>query len=317
MRSEEGQSGYIWVVPVPVAAFVDSYHGRRADVKNLFVTGEAVLFIGAGVEIGIHASWNSLVAKILARLEIVPEGEQVSLPHRDMAQLAKDKNEILYKEVFLEEFGQWKPNIQKALGRLAQLNVCAVITTNYDESIGDAFSFPTVGIQGLSTALLTQSPEKIFHIHGFVDTETTIETLDIILASSEFDKYYGPGGIVGEFLKTAFSQKSMVFVGVSFEDIDVVRVLQSVKNDERRLEAAHSFNSVPKRYALMALPFQSETQKTLRWDVIEATEEKLGRLGVIPVWFEADHNYRGLLELIKEFSTPRKAIDDRTPPEAP
>lgn len=289
-------------------------------MKGLLDSGEAMLFVGAGVEIGVHDSWTALVQKLLDETGIVLNEEQLALSHSEKAQLAKDKDEAVYKATILEEFGNWQPIVQKVMNGLAHMNVSGVITTNYDQSVDDTFrfkSFGSMGIQGLSAALLNGSQHWVFHIHGLITADTTPDDLDIILTSGEFSEYYGPDGIVREFLKTAFLQRSAVFIGVSFEDVDVVSVLRNVKNEERRLQAANQQFKPQQRFALTPLPFLMKGPRVLEWDTMEAIEVKLDSLGITPVWFEPDRAFQGLHDLLIEIAPHSGGIGDRTPPEAP
>lgn len=125
-------------------------------MKGLLDSGETMLFVGAGVEIGVHDGWAVLVQKMLDKTGIVLSEEQLTLSLSEKAQLAKDRDLAGYKAAILEEFGNWQPIVQKVLNGLSHMDVHGVITTNYDESVDDTFRFKrftSMGIQGLSAAL--------------------------------------------------------------------------------------------------------------------------------------------------------------------
>lgn len=196
---------YAGGVSVTLDEFATLYSQRQTKVRNCIYLEAPGLFVGAGLDYGLSPSWPELVAALLSACHVVLPPGTFTDPQK--ARLAKESNETEYRRVILEKFRDWNSLTQKAINKLPHLPFSTVVTTNYTGAIYDVLKhhgFSRKSLPNINEHDLTGDPKCIFHIHGYLE-ESSLEDFYIILAEDEFEEYYGPTGVVENFL-TAYSQ---------------------------------------------------------------------------------------------------------------
>ncbi len=281
-----------------------------------------MVYVGAGVGADIFPLWNKLVEDLLKEAEITLSSEQSLLSNPRKAEIVKTAEPDIYKRVVRNAFGEWQPTIERVLAPLEKFELRGLITTNYDDALYSLFrhqDFELVTIRELHIQLLANQKRYVYHIHGLIRPDDPPENdLDIVLSFDEYEYYYRTLKIIPDFIRTAYGQNPIVFIGVSFEDKDVIDVLREVVHQEHLLSQTSLHAKPPMRLALMPLDIEVyEGRKRIDFEYIQSTEERLGNIGVTAIWFQKGKNYRGLADLLDkwalEASRRKKGILEQTP----
>ncbi|MFB9991909.1 SIR2 family protein [Deinococcus oregonensis] len=260
------------------------------------------LFVGAGLSMGqgLYPSWPGLVNALNNQLS-VPKHITNDL---DIAQYVKDHDAQGYEDVIRRYFAGWKPTMQKAVSVMAALPTRLILTPNYDDALSEAFHARAperVVLDDLRVTDLEGTGLQIFHIHGFINTQSN-DPLRIVLTRKDFEHYYQEAKTVEILLHNFFLSRHVVFFGFSFNDQYVVEVLSRVAEYERRLPEKPQ-SPYPRRFACLPLP-RTTTKINDKLDLkrVAEMENRMTQLGVIPIWYDPEHDHQELVELIREWS---------------
>jgi len=271
------------------------------------------LFVGSGIEYGVHSSWEKFVDNILESCDL-PLKISTAETQPERAERAKSQNEDSYKKAVLKEYTNWEPVNQLVMEEIGQLDVEGVVTTNYGSALKNRFasrnfqpSFPGK-ILGDSLAHSPQSVRRVYYIHGHIqENQSAEDELDIVLASSEYKKSYQNPSELQIFLSTLFGRESVIFIGLGLTRDDPFPEILTTLAQAGRSDTKIRTLADQRLFAFMALPVRfQENEFRLNLNEINEKEIEFGRMGVTPVWFDPSNNFKHLKEMVKSLSNSYK-----------
>jgi hypothetical protein len=280
---------------------------------------KVVPFIGAGIsKAADFPLWDELVRTMeAAAFETVEEsidrpdnaqqrfaGDPLSSCDRYRRVMGEDRySEILHEVFGLTETRRAKVEHSPHFQSLAELRFEHWLTTNYDLSLEYALTLRGMKPvacdwsdrdsvnQFLLKAPRSQGPLCI-HVHGHMD-----DAASVILTEEDYQNRYWRSDEDRIKLILAFTSNTVLFVGCSLKDEDLLSILREVK--------AKLGLTDPRHYALLAQPAD-------KWDVARLDPERLKvKFGITPIFYETDPHHAGLVEALKYLSHPQRRV---TPP---
>lgn len=216
---------------------------KLIDVVN---SGHAWAFMGNGLSVDAGCpSWEKLIDNLIENLAENPQTDILTSRKYSKAREVKDYPRCL--SVIESKIGRdalermVRHEIEKfgspsKLGlKLAEWPFRAIISTNYDNLIEKALS----EINQLGWASVGNSEDEIrklsrgianvvWHIHGAIDLDK--DKSKLILSEEDYDFIYLNETRIKEQLKAVLSQQRIIFIGFSFQDAEVKRILKFVGN---------------------------------------------------------------------------------------
>lgn len=288
------------------SAFSDNFN-KINDLINEISRGKCIAFIGAGLSADAgYPIMNGLIKQIKEFAEQAL-GRRINLESNgEPDQIEELKNllgEERYKEVILRIFTSGKAKYLPYHNEIIKIPFVTWITTNFDYCLENAASAALIQITVQHFLELDPKQLKnnnIFHIHGLIDPNNPEEHIGtLVLAKSDYEYAYHSDTNLPRFLSHIFEYYSIVFIGYSLSDFDLVNVLQTIKmeiNERSRYEIQHGIGirKQQKNYVILA-------------NKGSANNEKIIELGLIPIYYEGDaqnhQKLQNLLEFIKTRTT--------------
>lgn len=206
-----------------------------------------VPFCGAGVSLGAKPPL------LLARDYLVKHGLENHSWLEGAAQLAKIPN---FNANFRREFGDRNRNASEQHLLLASLDAPYYVTTNYDDLLEKAIKqFHRLTDEQVGVLNTNDVSEVFSHRNLVIKLHGDIESNELLVFKEKqyFDRIQKPNDVDG-FVKLLFSTHTMLFVGYSVSDINVLSMLGSVVESANR--------NTPPKYALLNC-VDARTQKRL------------------------------------------------------
>ncbi|WP_051688340.1 SIR2 family protein [Desulfofalx alkaliphila] len=182
-------------------------------------------FVGAGISRNLGLpGWESLIYKVAEDLDYHP---QVLLMHGDFLQIAEyhilkygSKNRIAkIIDRNLRDTG-YDISSSKAHEYLVKLNFPTIYTTNFDETLEEAFKYhryPYCRIATLDDILCAQeNVTQIVKFHGSLDHDETL-----VISESDYHNRLDMNGPIDIKLRSDLLGKTVLFLGYSFRDLNV------------------------------------------------------------------------------------------------
>jgi hypothetical protein len=202
------------------------------------VSGRTVLFAGAGLSGHALPSWKELIERM--RTWALEEGAlspdvktavERALNDGELISAAQSLSERLGPESFhrflLAVFRDPSAAPGPAHALLAQLNWSSVLTTNYDrlietvlpESKWRRYSYNRPAELAL---VLTEQVPAVVKLHGDIDEQSTI-----VLGETDYRKLLESPDLepFRHFLETIFATRTVLFLGYSLQDADILMFL--------------------------------------------------------------------------------------------
>ena len=127
--------------------------------------------------------------------------------------------------------GKYHPQVAHRL--IARLNLPRVWTTNYDGLIEDAYRDECMLYQVVAEDddlyNLDYRTNQIIKMHGSLTRE---KTTDIVLLESEYENYMLRRKEITHLLENDIRTKSILYLGFSFDDPNIRRIVSSVWNQK-------------------------------------------------------------------------------------
>lgn len=193
--------------------------------------GELALFLGAGVSIPAGlVSWNQLIKNLAAaipaeeRSELAAEDAMQGLSATDQAELIErlDRDGFQRRVVEHTSAGQ-RPSLLHALA--AGLDVKEVVTTNYDDLYERAALAARREVKAIMPWASARGATRwILKLHGDIHHPASIVLTRRHMV--RFDAANRPSAAV---LQSLFLTRHLLFVGTSFTDDNVIRLVHEVQ----------------------------------------------------------------------------------------
>jgi len=204
---------------------------------------ECCIFVGAGLSIPAgYPNWEGLVTTLKQAAEINTGCDPCDpeLSNWDKAEFYRETlGEERYREQIIDLFSPDGKEDYRSIHRvIMEIPFHAYITTNYDYCLENAASslgksirvhfFPELDPSYLRT-------EDAFHIHGVLNPDNPHGTVGtFILTERDYREAYRLESSLPNFLASLFWFHTLVFIGYSMNDNDLIKVFQSAQ-----LELSH------------------------------------------------------------------------------
>lgn len=259
-----------------------------ADAESLTIV------VGAGVAVESRLpSWSQLVTGLLERAarQVLPPKTPAD-HHKEFAEWTVRSDGILAAASIARALGQTDRDIAevlyagtgatplpgpsaRALARLTS-HGCAVVTTNYDESLERAVTEQDVAAGDASALTLVGPPgdgeEGVVHLHGVLRGKRAIGK--IVLDEQDFFSL-GDDAWQGAYVREALETTPCLFVGLSMTDPNLLRYLH-------RAERRHHHYAVLARQA-DHYAAEREPDAAVEQARYAAAARRWGGLGVVPL----------------------------------
>ena len=287
---------------------------RRFGEKVL--NGEAGLFIGAGVsrQAG-YIDWKGLLRETAHELDLDIEKEHDLLALAQFQVNAKcgrgDFNQHLM-DAFLRDA---EPTVVHEI--LTRLPIDTVWTTNYDQILEDAYKRAGRQVEiKLTIENLAQARKgrdvTIYKMHGCVT-----QTHQAVLTKQDYEDYDITRQLFTDSLKGDFIEKTLLFLGYSFTDPNVERILAKVRGQLDVNQRTHYW--ITRRTPARCVN-GNRTVEDMAYEQrkAELQSKDLLRYGIQTVWVDEYEQIYDLLRLLETFITRRSvfisgAADDPLP----
>lgn len=203
---------------------ISQYPQIPEEIRSAAKRGSLVLFIGAGISrLAGLPSWDGFADKIIDQLKINPYQKQLLRTLRDprkrlsIADILADSRDSFDFDVVLKK--------NETTDVYSQLNKfeCAFVTTNFDRLIlpdvsknRDINSWCYYQSKDILSANL-DAPGTVIHLHGCVDSPTSM-----VITTQDYLRHYSEKSWPRKFLRTLFSEKTVVFLGYGLEEVEIL-----------------------------------------------------------------------------------------------
>lgn len=201
---------------------------QLANIKRISEASKSnrlVVFVGAGVSMNSEIpSWNELIQALKKEL---PSNLKDEADDLKTAQLYKDsRGHKEYIDKIKKELKYGKASFNPIHEAILNLNPCHIITTNYDDLLEQALR--NIGkqyqlIRKDEDLPHTQYANMLIKMHG------DFETNNIVLTENDYYNYKDNFPLINAFVQSLFATNLILFVGFSFNDMNLKIILNSLK----------------------------------------------------------------------------------------
>ena len=209
------------------------------DLAARTAQGETVLFVGAGMSMPRLPGWKELLERMLAWAraqhvalggtedsirDLIARGKLLLAAYELRSRLGESNFCRFVREVFRDPALQPGP----AHKILPDMGFAAILTTNYDKLIESAFPAATPCYTQLDypelSGLSREHGFAIVKVHGDVD-----RCESLILGQADYRKAMFANESFRVFLTALFTTRTVLFVGCSLTDPDLLLFLEELK----------------------------------------------------------------------------------------
>ncbi|TCP97589.1 SIR2-like protein [Sphingomonas sp. PP-F2F-A104-K0414] len=281
------------------------------DYPEALISGGGAVFVGAGVSMGAgYPSWASLLTEVGEELG-VKSGELHDLAALAQWSIQENGSATRVRNVIKEQIGVERP-VPATLEVIARLPVKFIWTTNYDTLVERAFggvNRPLDTVSGAADLALRAKPgaTRLFKMHG------SVERLDdVVISTDDYELYRSKRGAFLPLLQAHLSSMSMLFLGISFTDLNIRHVLSLIRE---------SFTSAPPEHFAIVRPPQRDDYDTDAEFEARSTQHKhwsrdLKRYGLLVVEIDDYSEVPDLLRQVERRVAARRVwVSGSWPPE--
>ncbi|HIF9379199.1 TPA: SIR2 family protein [Photobacterium damselae] len=273
---------------------------RFLQLLNLIEKGEVVPFIGAGLsKDGGFPTWKE---------HLKAQGRTAGLDSEEVDQLITngEYEQVIHKieqRGYLEAFEQELEDafchvkqIPETTQIIAKLFTDTVITTNYDKLLECTFENE---MDKAVEVIDNREPNKlrdvdkvsVIKLHGDINTPQ-----HCIMSQNHYNAAYGFGQIdltlsIPKFLKSTFTNSSLLFLGCSLNNDRTVDVFRRIKQ-----RAREDGLTLPKHFSIEQVPFCEQDE--FDEDLLTTRNQDLLNIGITPIWFPTDQ-FDVITEILK------------------
>lgn len=260
---------------------------QRRFIRNFgdkVLNGEAGLFIGAGASRDAgFVDWRGLLTDVAEELDL-----DISKEH-DLLALAQyhvngraGRGEINQQLINAFTKDAAPTSVHEVLARLP---IDTVWTTNYEQLLEKAYEAAGRRVEvKLSIANLAQARKgrdvTLYKMHGCVTHPE-----DAVLTKQDYEVYDGKRRLFTDSLKGDFIEKTLLFIGFSFTDPNVERILSKVREQLGQNCRTHYWIT---RRPPSVCPIGKRSNEDMEYDRRKADLQSadLQRYGIETVWVE-------------------------------
>lgn len=185
-----------------------------------------VIFVGAGVSANSGVPlWSDLINSLKISLPDYVNEDTDSLKIAQLYKELRGEKEYLEKIKEILKYGKVSPNeIHKAI---FELNPCHIITTNYDDLLEQsalAFNQQFYVVRKDDDIPCNRGEKMIIKMHGDFDVG------NIVLTENDYFDYSRQFPLIRSFVLSLFASRLVLFVGFSFNDINLKYILRNVSD---------------------------------------------------------------------------------------
>lgn len=275
----------------------------RTDLINIVNTDKTWAFIGSGVSADSSCpTWKELIEKIIGNSEVTLRNKilqdnlfKKAFENKNYPKSFSRINHYIGRETLedavINEIDKIKMPGNLAL-RLADWPFAGYITTNYNGLLETALQ--KIGEIGWASIGNSQDEVRkvsggatnlIWHIHGFIKMEKDKSRL--ILTEEDYDEIYLSDSPIKTQLRSLLAQHRVIFIGFSFQDEEVKRLLKEVGRLSSPVRPVFAFLS-----HLYGMEFEAEREELLKKYNVEVIPYKV-----------TDNSYDKLSELLDVYES--------------
>lgn len=204
------------------------------EIISAAMNGDLILFLGAGVSTeNPHVTpMGTLYDDIFASVER-KLGDNPSFPEVMSAFVEENSRKTLIEKIYqrfrhVRSFrNSWYHSTQFFVELATMPYIDTIFTTNWDTHVED-YCGATPFVSGEDVALWDIADRKVLKIHG------SISNLGSIVATSEdYEQNFDAmsRGFLGGFLRTTLATKTVVFIGYSLRDWNILQIYRELTDD--------------------------------------------------------------------------------------
>ncbi|MFL9925058.1 SIR2 family protein [Herbaspirillum lusitanum] len=285
----------------PNYAFAAEREQRRFIVNfgDKVLNGEAALFVGAGVSRSAgFVDWKALLRNVAEELDLDIGKEHDLLA---LAQYHVNGNGGRYElnQQLIDAFTRdaTKTHVHDILGRLP---IDTVWTTNYDQLLEKAYETAgrrvevKLSIQNLAQARRGRDI-TLYKMHGCIT-----QPHDAVLTKQDYEIYDTTRRLFTDSLKGDFIEKTLLFLGFSFTDPNVERILAKVREQLGQNQRAHYWIT---RRPPKICPEGRRPSEDMEYDrrKAELQSADLRRYGIQTIWVDDYADIPHLLRALEAY----------------
>lgn len=202
-----------------VKRLIESAEEDRYRIVSLLVEEinkqRLVVFVGAGCSMSVGLpSWSSLIEELMEKNKIRSNERDI---FRLASRLERELGPSKFREKIVERLRVDVVGKSTLHDALIALETFSFITTNYDTILEDYFK-----LKGISPAVITNfkdipsidpTRKTILKLHGDLNSPTSL-----VITTQDYSKYKKEGKAYIDWLESIAAQKSILFIGASFDD---------------------------------------------------------------------------------------------------
>ena len=256
------------------------------DLKNANRNAISV-FLGAGMSVSSGLpQWGELAKPYKLRMGIK---DSTMIPYERIFQYAFGTNGaeyVRFKNDMRDSNNKVEPQSVHRL--IARMNFPRIWTTNYDGLLEKAYKDDNISYQLVAKDediyRLDYERNQIIKMHGSLTDDCTT---DIVLTESEYENYIQNRQAIYQLLQTEIRSKNIIYLGFSFDDINLRRIISAVWAQGNKGKISYLFTVPPKKKSVAHVLYE-------RW------KEDLGRYNLIVVeldnYFEINNFMLNMVE---------------------
>ena len=201
-------------------------------IKEAIANNNLVIFAGSGLSTRFNLpNWNKLVTDVIK--EINKEKFSLLIPVLEMGVmnsievLEKIKTEHTLIKTYIKDNFSIKSGDFSTHKNIIKLTSGQIITTNYDNAFEKASNDtiqPSIYTDPFNINEINKNKKSyIFKLHG-----SFTEPSNCIVFEDDYEKLYNHNNGAIEKLKSIFAEKTILFIGFSFNDPDINRVFDNI-----------------------------------------------------------------------------------------
>ncbi len=267
------------------------------------LNGEAGLFIGAGVsrEAGF-VDWKGLLRAAADELDLDIDKEHDFLALAQYQANARAGRNDINQQLIDAFVRDARPTAVHEF--LPRLPIDTVWTTNYEQLLEDAYKAAGRHAETkLTIENLAQARKRrdvtIYKMHGCVTLPH-----QAVLTKQDYEDYDATRRLFTDSLKGDFIEKTLLFLGFSFTDPNVERILAKVRGQLGQNQRSHYWIT---RRPPVTSPDGSRTAEELAYDQrkAELQSKDLQRYGIQTIWVDEYAQIPELLRTLEAYVTRR------------